>query len=159
MFFTKEDFRKIEEYLKLNGKKDTDFKKVTSANQDDIVVIVQNAINKSIEVGDLITSGTKNNSITLDKLANDIIQKLERINALQEQLLILENKIKGDIPHVILSPERYESLIEKDKNTLYLIVEGWEDEPTSNVWVFGDKFPVVLTEIWHFGDTFPITLL
>ena len=25
MFFTKEDFKKIEEYLKLNAKRDTDF--------------------------------------------------------------------------------------------------------------------------------------
>lgn len=161
MFFTKEDFRKIEEYLKVNGKKDTDFSRVSTANEDDLVVIVQNAINKSINVGDLVASGTKDKSITLDKLASNIVQKLESISTLQSQLELLEaqlqNSLKDNIKHIILSQKRYDSLSEKDKDTLYLIVEGWEDEPKS--WVFGDKFPIVFTESWRFGGVFPITLV
>lgn len=161
MFFTKEDFRKIEEYLKLNGKKDTDFSRVSAANEDDLVVIVQNAINKSINVGDLIASGTKDNSITLDKLTSNIVQKLESISNLQSQLELLEaqlqNSLKDGIKHIILSQESYDSLNEKDKDTLYLIVEGWGDKPKS--WVFGDKFPIVFTEFWRFGGAFPVTLV
>ncbi len=38
MFFTKEDFRKIEEYLKLNSRKDTDFPELNITLNKDVIL-------------------------------------------------------------------------------------------------------------------------
>ena len=56
MFFTQEDYRKIEEYLKLNSKKDTDFEDLAAENitADDYIVIVHNGQNKKVRVLDLL---------------------------------------------------------------------------------------------------------
>jgi len=40
MFFTKDDFKRIEDYLKLNSKRDSDFDVVKSVTEDDTTVIV-----------------------------------------------------------------------------------------------------------------------
>ena len=56
MFFTQEDYRKIEEYLKLNSKKDTDFEDLAAENitANDYIVIVHNGQNKKVRVLDLL---------------------------------------------------------------------------------------------------------
>ena len=58
MFFTQEDFRKIEEYLKQNSKKDTDFKclDVTHITPGDSVAIVHNLQNRQVNIYDLLSS-------------------------------------------------------------------------------------------------------
>lgn len=53
MFFTQEDYRKIEEYLRQNSKKDTDFPTAKTITDDDYVPIIQDAINKKMSVEDL----------------------------------------------------------------------------------------------------------
>ena len=53
MFFTKEDFQKIEEYLRQNSMKDTDFQEYPdgeSFNPEDIIVIVHNGINYKLPI-------------------------------------------------------------------------------------------------------------
>ena len=53
MYFTQEDYKKIEEYLKQNSKRDTDFPSVTEVTNDDYVPIIQDNENKKISVNAL----------------------------------------------------------------------------------------------------------
>lgn len=67
MFFTKNDFDKIAEYLKSHAKKDTDFVKKESVSvNSDILTIVSNGVNYKIHISDLLKSGIP--QITIDKL-------------------------------------------------------------------------------------------
>ena len=53
MFFTQEDFRKIEEYLKHNSKKDTDFPEIKNGDNlldKDVLAVVHNGINHKIPI-------------------------------------------------------------------------------------------------------------
>ena len=58
MFFTQEDFRKIEEYLKQNSKKDTDFESLDAKDitPEDSLAIVHNQQNKQVNIFDLLSS-------------------------------------------------------------------------------------------------------
>lgn len=58
MFFTQEDYKKIEEYLKQNSKKDTDFKclDVTHITPGDSIAVVHNLQNRQVNVFDLLSS-------------------------------------------------------------------------------------------------------
>ena len=58
MFFTQEDYRKIEEYLKQNSKKDTDFESLDAKDitSEDCVSIVHNLQNRKVNVFDLLSS-------------------------------------------------------------------------------------------------------
>lgn len=58
MFFTQEDYKKIEEYLKQNSKKDTDFKclDVTQITPGDSIAVVHNLQNRQINIFDLLSS-------------------------------------------------------------------------------------------------------
>ena len=53
MFFTQEDYRKIEEYLRQNSKKDTDFPTTEEIHDEDYVPIIQDSTNKKMTVQDL----------------------------------------------------------------------------------------------------------
>lgn len=58
MFFTQQDYKKIEEYLRQNSRKDTDFDTIPDVKPDDLVAIVQydslgNSKNVIIKVEDL----------------------------------------------------------------------------------------------------------
>lgn len=53
MYFTKEDFEKIEEYLKTQGIKDTDFPVLEDPSEDDDIVIVHNSTNYKIPLSKL----------------------------------------------------------------------------------------------------------
>lgn len=58
----------------------------------------------------------------------------------------------------VLTQEQYNALETKARDTLYLIVEETDDEPTGS-WRFGDGFPIILGEgNWGFGGSFPIIL-
>lgn len=56
MFFTQEDFRKIEQYLKENARKDTDFIEAQSVGYQDQSVIVQDGLNKRISIYNMFSS-------------------------------------------------------------------------------------------------------
>lgn len=73
MFFTKNDFEKIAEYLKENAMKDTDFyqKKSVSANSD-ILTIVSEGVNYKVYISDLFKSGIP--QVTIDNLKAASIQ-------------------------------------------------------------------------------------
>ena len=73
MFFTKNDFEKIAEYLKENAMKDTDFyqKESVSANSD-ILTIVSEGVNYKVYISDLFKSGIP--QVTIDSLKAISIQ-------------------------------------------------------------------------------------
>ena len=73
MFFTKNDFEKIAEYLKENAMKDTDFyqKESVSANSD-ILTIVSEGVNYKVYISDLFKSGIP--QVTIDNLKAASIQ-------------------------------------------------------------------------------------
>ena len=53
MFFTQEDFKKIEEYLKQNSKKDTDFPLIKNGDtllDNDVLAVVHKGINYKIPI-------------------------------------------------------------------------------------------------------------
>lgn len=52
MYFTQEDYRKIEEYLKHNGKKDTDFEALSKEDllEGDIFTVVHDNKNYKISL-------------------------------------------------------------------------------------------------------------
>ena len=58
MFFTQEDYRKIEEYLKQNSKKDTDFESLDAKDitPEDSLAIVHNLQNRRVNIFDLLSS-------------------------------------------------------------------------------------------------------
>lgn len=77
MFFTKNDFEKIAEYLKDNAMKDTDFSKKESVSvNSDILTIVSNGVNYKVYIADLLKSGipqvTINNLKTVSVQSQDI---------------------------------------------------------------------------------------
>lgn len=86
MHFTIEDYNKIEQWLKRNSVKDTEFPKVYSADGEDLVTILQGGYNKNISVNNLIESietvysspiihGDDNSSAVLNKSNNCAITK------------------------------------------------------------------------------------
>lgn len=58
MFFTQEDFKKIEEYLKQNGKKDTDFEALDAKDitSNDSIAVVHDMQNRQVNMFDLLSS-------------------------------------------------------------------------------------------------------
>ena len=73
MFFTKNDFEKIAEYLKENGMKDTDFSQRESVSaHSDILTIVSEGVNYKIYISDLLKSGIP--QVTIDSLKACSIQ-------------------------------------------------------------------------------------
>ena len=53
MFFTLEDYRKIEEFLKKNSKKDSDFPSLNPEdplNENDFIAIVHNDVNHKVNL-------------------------------------------------------------------------------------------------------------
>ena len=56
MFLTQEDYRKIESWLKLNSKKDTDFDFVDSIDGNETITIVQGNKNKRMFISEFISS-------------------------------------------------------------------------------------------------------
>lgn len=159
MFLTQEDFRRIEEYLKLNSKKDSDFDEVFQVTPQDKVAIVQHATNKSIKVSNLLKGGIPEKAIDISKLDDDVIERLEanesNITQIQQQLggiasgdsslaeliqnLIIQSQL-GSLQHVITTKENYDALATKGKRTLYLIVDSLDEG-----WVFGDSLPIILS--------------
>ena len=78
MFFTKEDFRKIEEYLKLNSRKDTDFPELNiTLNKDVILAGVYNNRNIRFFLQNLKEYILKGGSIEFDMLSEDLRQIIE----------------------------------------------------------------------------------
>lgn len=57
MFFTQEDFRKIQEWLKASSIKDSEFIETKTPEFEDIVTIVQEGINKKVNIKDLFAKG------------------------------------------------------------------------------------------------------
>ena len=116
MFFTKDDFKKIEEYLKLNSKKDTDFALVDQLKDEDILTIVQGGINKTIHIKDILGRGIPKKSITKDKLAEDVLFILNdlqnQIDSLDANGIALSQKF-GNNPHIGISQKTLTTAINK----------------------------------------------
>ena len=83
MFFTREDYQNIANYLKQNGKKDSDFPKTQNIGKHDFIAIVQEGNNKSINVVEFINTILpllKNNAITEEMLPQSTLNKLKIID-------------------------------------------------------------------------------
>ena len=102
MFFTQEDYRKIEEYLKQNSKKDTDFLELPEDGilaEEDVVAVVHKGTNYRIPIATLAD--------VLERYRTDILK--EKIKDLQNQIdsleisgLALSNSF-GDDEHIGIS--------------------------------------------------------
>lgn len=85
MFFTQEDFKKIEEYLKKNSKRDTDLPRFKSGDtllDKDVLAVVHNGINYKVPIKVLAEA--------IDKYRDDYLK--ENIASLQNQINCL---VKG----------------------------------------------------------------
>ena len=79
MFFTQEDFRKIEEYLKHNSKKDTDFPEIKNGDNlldKDVLAVVHNGVNHKIPI--------KVFAEVIDRYRDDYLK--DNIHSLQNQI-------------------------------------------------------------------------
>lgn len=76
MFFTYEDYKKIEEWLKHRAVKDSQFEEADSLNKCDKIPIVQDGENKTIHVCDLIREIEKQ-SITTDGMLNELLYNIK----------------------------------------------------------------------------------
>lgn len=106
-----------------------------------------------------------------DYYTKEEIYDKEQIDSLINRLeQIISENINNQIKHIILTQEEYDSLENKDNDTIYLIIEeniqtewGLGDRLpiilSSNDWGLGDKLPIILSENqWKLGDKFPIIL-
>lgn len=76
MFFTYEDYKKIEEWLKHRAVKDSQFEEADSLNKCDKIPIVQDGENKTIHVCDLIQEIEKQ-STTTDDMLNELLYNIK----------------------------------------------------------------------------------
>lgn len=76
MFFTYEDYKKIEEWLKHRAVKDSQFEEADSLNKCDKIPIVQDGENKTIHVCDLIMEIEKQ-STTSDDMLNELLYDID----------------------------------------------------------------------------------
>ena len=76
MFFTYEDYKKIEEWLKHRAVKDSQFEEADSLNTCDKIPIVQDGENKTIHVCDLIKEIEKQ-STTTDDMLNELLYNIK----------------------------------------------------------------------------------
>ena len=102
-------------------------------------------------------------SDNVESLNNDIESLKEEDIRVNERLRLLEEEEEEDLEpkdsfkHKLITTSSYHNLDQYDRNTLYLVVDSF-NESTS---VYGDRFPLILGgEITpsHFGDKFPIVL-
>lgn len=82
MFFTQEDFKKIEGYLKQNSQRDTDFPEIENLDLNDTVTVVHNNVNYKTPVSKISSTIVLDDSsisanliqekaVTYDKLSDD----------------------------------------------------------------------------------------
>lgn len=85
MFFTQEDYRKIEEYLKQNSKKDTDFEGLDTKDitPDDSIAIVHNQQNRSVNLFDLLSSDLTGFFTRERKLFDEKIKELDYLTSIK----------------------------------------------------------------------------
>lgn len=99
-------------------------------------------------------------SDNVESLNNDVESLKEEDIRVDERLRLLEEggfEPKDSFKHKLITTSSYHNLDQYDRNTLYLVVDSF-NESTS---VYGDHFPLILGgEITpsHFGDKFPIVL-
>ena len=92
MYFTKEDLRTIEQYLKLKSMRDSQFETLESSDlqSDDIMVVVHEDENRKITLADFI------NSATIATLLENRIQQYEDYrNQLDQELRLLRQIINN----------------------------------------------------------------
>lgn len=129
-------------------------------NQQDINEDLENSIRdfeqSNININkDLESFGTKlfnlQRLISQIENSNENIQnKLQNIEQQQENI-----NNKDSIIHRLISQKDYNNLTSYEKNTLYIILENFENSHS----VFGDTFPFILGgKSSLFGDTFPFIL-
>mgnify|MGYP002515443002 CR=1 FL=1 len=90
MFFTKEDFQRIENYLKNKSIRDTEFPTTYHVNDIDTIVITQDNYNKKLSIGNFV------NSLGLFDKYNYFINVTEKYNAesitLNEAISLIPSK-------------------------------------------------------------------
>jgi prefoldin subunit 5 len=103
MYFTKEDFKKIEEWLRTHSIKESEFDNIDIIRDNEYITAVQNGINKRIclkdfikAIADKISSGVLNASLLYDK---------EYIT-LEEVLPLIVERVSGQII-TFLNPDGY----------------------------------------------------
>lgn len=102
MFFTQEDFRKIEEYLKQNSKKDTDFKELPEDDilaEEDIMAVVHKGTNYKIPISVLADVLERYRTDALKEWIRDL---QNQIDSLEISGLALSNRF-GDDEHIGIS--------------------------------------------------------
>ena len=84
MFFTKEDIQKLKKCLLVDGKKDTDFDQVYTANKGDWFAFVQNNKNVKIQVGDFLKDNIEWSSLSpaLRDYLESILSRIEFLESL-----------------------------------------------------------------------------
>lgn len=95
MFFTKDDFLKIEEWLKQRTVKDSEFNTVYELSPEDFIPVLCDLNNAKISVRDLYKGIGKNNVINYHEYVGNYnipVSLKEAINAIKEQ-----NRIPGSI--------------------------------------------------------------
>lgn len=77
MYFTQDDFRKIQEWLKRNGVKDTELPKAENIEGDEIITIVQNGSNKKLKTENLLKTINNQSILGRGNINIDTDKKLE----------------------------------------------------------------------------------
>ena len=108
MFFTKNDFEKIAEYLKENGMKDTDFSQKESVSaHSDILAIVSEGVNYKIYISDLLKSGIP--QVTIDSLKAEVeelrtfklgVERVEKENMIASFYMLSDEDKAGVIARI-----------------------------------------------------------
>lgn len=147
MFFTLEDYRKIEEFLKKNSRKDSDFPSLNPEdplNENDFIAIVHNGVNHKVNLlnfadflDSLLTQYkylTKIEELTeeerqafakVDKKLKDL---QNQIYDLDEYGVVVSNEF-GDNPHISIS----QKTLTEAMNKLWNKIEDMNGEPHTGI--------------------------
>jgi hypothetical protein len=79
MYFTQEDFKKIQDWLNRHGVKDTELPKANNIEGDEIITVVQNGNNKKLKAEDLLKTINNQSILGSGNITIDTDKKLKWI--------------------------------------------------------------------------------
>lgn len=137
-------------------------------NQQEINEDVENALQElSDNIDNKINESLEEHKQSIINLENTTNQIREEVNSLEENNTDILRRLsdieqgnvdietKDSVPHKFISLQNYNKLSSYDKDTLYIILEGFDQSSS----VFGDAFPLILGGPYsHFGEVLPFTL-
>ena len=96
MYFTQEDYKKIENWLSKKSVKDSDFQEALPLNGEEIITVVQSGHNKKVKIREFIDKIYKYNGSDFTNITN--IYKVENIT-LEEAINFIPavNRKKGQV--------------------------------------------------------------